>query len=83
MPSKTEQPYVVRGPIERAFMRNRFANIDAQNVTIGRDITIAPSARIRAKSVFIGDNAFIGEGVVVDIGDFVLGDCSRLQAGTD
>ena len=63
-------------------MRDAYTNIDASNITIGKDVVIAPTARIRARSVQIGDNAFIGEGVVIDVGEFVMGDYSRMQAGT-
>lgn len=63
-------------------MVDAYPNIDASEIHVGHDVIIAPTAQIRAKSVRIGDNAFIGEGVVIDVGDFVMGDYSRIQAGT-
>ena len=60
----------------------RVGTIEADVVELGDGVNIAPTARIRARRVSIGDNCFIGDGVVIDVGEFVLGDYSRIQAHT-
>lgn len=61
-----------------------FPNILADNIQLGNNVTIAPSASIRgingpARSIILGDNVFIGEDVQIICDDFRLGDYSKIQ----
>lgn len=60
------------------------SNIQSEEIYIGKNTIIEPSAKIRgingkAKSIFIGDNCYIGENVQIICDDFSLGDYSKLQ----
>ncbi len=63
-------------------------NILAENIILGRNVTIEPTAMIRgvsgaAKSVVIGDNVYIGAGVQIICDEFRLGDYSKIQHDTN
>ena len=53
--------------------------IHTDKLTLGTNVTIDPSARIRGKSVTIGDDTYIGPNVDIRCPDgFTLGACSRI-----
>lgn len=59
-------------------------NIKADNIEIGKNVFISPSAIIRgingnAKNVFIGDNTFIGDNVQIIVDDFIIGDYCKVH----
>jgi acetyltransferase-like isoleucine patch superfamily enzyme len=61
-------------------------NIYAENISIGINTVIEPSAVIRglngkAKSIIIGDNSYIGHNVQIIIDEFELGDYSKIHHG--
>ncbi|MEM0541962.1 hypothetical protein WFZ85_05010 [Flavobacterium sp. j3] len=65
-----------------------YKNIDAEEIYIGKNTIIEPSAKIRgvngkAKKINIGDNCYIGENVQILCDDFALGDYSKLQHDTN
>lgn len=60
----------------------RSGSIEADSVHVGEGASIASTARIRARRVRIGDHCFIGDGVVIDTDEFILGQYSSIQAGT-
>jgi acetyltransferase-like isoleucine patch superfamily enzyme len=47
--------------------------VDAQRVSIGRDVVIGDNVRIRAGSLVLGDSVHIGDEVVIDVDDITLG----------
>lgn len=62
--------------------------IEAENLSIGKNTIIHPSAVIRgvsgkAKSIFIGDNCYIGENVQIICDDFSIGDYSKVHHHTN
>jgi len=63
-------------------------NIQAEEIYIGRNTIIAPTAIIRgingkAKKIVIGDNCYIGENVQIICDDFSLGDYCKIQHNTN
>jgi len=63
-------------------------NIQAEEIFIGKNKIIDPTAKIRgvsgkAKKIFIGDNCYIGENVQIICDDFSLGDYSKIQHNTN
>jgi acetyltransferase-like isoleucine patch superfamily enzyme len=59
-------------------------NIQAEKISIGRNVFISPSATIKgvngkAKSVVIGDNTFIGDNVQIIVDDFSIGDYCKIH----
>ncbi len=63
-------------------------NIQAENLEIGINTFIDPSASIRgingkAKKIKIGDNCFIGSNVQIICDDFEIGDYSKIQHSTN
>lgn len=63
-------------------------NIQADEIFIGKNTIIDPTAKIRgvsgkAKKIFIGDNCYIGENVQIICDDFSLGDYSKIQHNTN
>lgn len=63
-------------------------NIKANNLIIGQNVYIDPSASIRglngeAEKVVIGDNVFIGSNVQIICDNFELGDYSKIQHSTN
>jgi acetyltransferase-like isoleucine patch superfamily enzyme len=63
-------------------------NIQAEEIFIGKNTIIDPTAKIRgvsgkAKKIFIGDNCYIGENVQIICDDFSLGDYSKIQHNTN
>jgi acetyltransferase-like isoleucine patch superfamily enzyme len=65
-----------------------YSNIDSEEIYIGKNTIIEPSAKIRgvngkAKKICIGDNCYIGENVQIICDDFSLGDYSKLQHHTN
>ncbi len=63
-------------------------NIMADNLSIGLNSYISPSATIRgingnAKNIFIGDNVYIGDSVQIICNDFSIGDYSKIQHHTN
>ncbi|MCF7568967.1 hypothetical protein L3X37_11420 [Sabulilitoribacter arenilitoris] len=66
----------------------KYKNIDAEELLIGKNTFIEPSAQIRgingrAKKISIGDNCYIGENVQIICDDFSLGDYSKIQHHTN
>jgi acetyltransferase-like isoleucine patch superfamily enzyme len=65
-----------------------YRNIQAEEISIGKNTIIAPSAVIRgisgkAKRIHIGDNCYIGENVQIICDDFYIGDYSKIQHDTN
>lgn len=65
-----------------------YKNIQAEELYVGKNTTIEPSAKIRgingkAKKIIIGDNCYIGENVQIICDDFSLGDYSKIQHDTN
>ncbi len=65
-----------------------FDNINAEKVTVGRNVVIEDSAIIRgingkSKSIFIGDNTYIGKNVQIICDDFSIGDYSKIHHNTN
>lgn len=63
-------------------------NIKADNVIIGKNVRIEPTAVIRgingnAKNVVIGDNVYIGNNVQIICDDFSIGDFSKMHHNTN
>jgi acetyltransferase-like isoleucine patch superfamily enzyme len=63
-------------------------NINSENLIVGKNSFIHPTASIRgidgkAKSVFIGDNVFIGANVQIICDSFSIGDYSKIQHNTN
>ena len=63
-------------------------SIQADNLIIGKNVVIHPSAVIRgvkgnAQNITIGDNVYIGEQVQIICDDFYLGDYSKIQHHTN
>lgn len=63
-------------------------NIQAEEIFIGKNTIIEPSAKIRgingkSKKIIIGDNCYIGENVQIICDDFSLGDYSKIQHDTN
>jgi acetyltransferase-like isoleucine patch superfamily enzyme len=63
-------------------------NIQAEEIYIGKNTIIEPSAKIRgingkSKKIIIGDNCYIGENVQIICDDFSLGDYSKIQHDTN
>ena len=59
-------------------------NIQAETITIGKNVYISPSATIKgvngkAKSIVIGDNTFIGDNVQIIVDDFSIGDYCKIH----
>ncbi len=59
-------------------------NIQAEEIILGENVQIAPSASIRglngkAKRIEIGDNTFIGENVQIIMDDFSIGDYCKVH----
>jgi acetyltransferase-like isoleucine patch superfamily enzyme len=64
------------------------AKIEAENLSIGKNTIIHPSAVIRgvsgeAKNIFIGDNCYIGENVQIICDEFSIGDYSKVHHHTN
>ncbi len=65
-----------------------YSNIQAEEVYIGKNTIIAPTATLRgisgkAKRIVIGDNCYIGDNVQIICDDFSLGDYSKIQHDTN
>lgn len=63
-------------------------NITAEEIHIGKNTIIEPTAKIRgingkAKRISIGDNCYIGENVQIICDDFSIGDFSKIQHDTN
>jgi len=63
-------------------------NISAEQLVVGKNTIIEPSASIRgldgkAKRIEIGDNVYIGENVQIICNDFRLGDYSKIHHDTN
>lgn len=63
-------------------------NIQAENLSLGKNVFIHPSAIIRgingnAKQITIGDNCYIGADVQIICDEFYLGDYSKIQHHTN
>ncbi|WP_298139063.1 hypothetical protein [Flavobacterium sp.] len=63
-------------------------NIFADEIIVGKNTIIEPSAKIRgingnAKRIVIGDNCYIGENVQIICDDFSIGDYSKIQHDTN
>lgn len=63
-------------------------NILANEIVLGQNVIIEPSAVIRgvsgkAKRIVIGDNSYIGENVQIICDDFELGDYSKIHHDTN
>lgn len=63
-------------------------NIQAHNVSIGKDVYIEPSATIRgvdgkAANIEIGDHVYIGESVQIICNEFSIGDYSKIHHHTN
>lgn len=66
----------------------KFDNIQAEEIFIGKNTIIEPTAKIRgingnAKKIFIGDNCYIGNNVQIICDDFSIGDYSKIQHNTN
>lgn len=66
----------------------KFNNIDADEIIIGENSYISPSATIRgingpAKSIKIGDGCYIGDFVQIIVDDFTLGDYCKIHHHTN
>lgn len=64
------------------------SNIHVENLVIGRNTIIEPTAIIRglngkAKKIEIGDNCYIGHNVQIICDDFKIGDYSKIQHDTN
>lgn len=65
-----------------------FKNIYADEIVVGKNTIIEPTAKIRgvngnAKKIIIGDNCYIGDNVQIICDDFSLGDYSKIQHNTN
>lgn len=65
-----------------------YSNIQAEELYIGRNTIIEPTAKIRgingkAKKIIIGDNCYIGDNVQIICDDFSIGDYSKIQHDTN
>ena len=65
-----------------------YNNIQAEEVYIGKNTIIEPTAKIRgingkAKKIIIGDNCYIGDNVQIICDDFSIGDYSKIQHDTN
>lgn len=63
-------------------------NILAEEIEIGKNVVIEPTAQIRgisgkAKRIKIGDNTYIGESVQIICDDFSIGDYSKIHHHTN
>lgn len=66
----------------------KHSNIDAEEIHIGKNTVIEPSAIIKgvngkAKRISIGDNCYIGKNVQIICDDFSLGDYSKMHHHTN
>lgn len=66
----------------------KFENIQAEEIFIGKNTIIEPTAKIRgisgkAKKIVIGDNCYIGDNVQIICDDFSIGDYSKIQHDTN
>jgi acetyltransferase-like isoleucine patch superfamily enzyme len=62
--------------------------IEVEELVIGKNVTISPSARIRglngkSKKVTIGDNTYIGDDVQIISDDFTIGDYCKIHHHTN
>jgi acetyltransferase-like isoleucine patch superfamily enzyme len=62
--------------------------IEAEEIIIGKNVTISPTAKIRglngkAKKIVIGDNSFIGDDVQIIVDEFQLGDYCKIHHHTN
>ncbi|MCC6584777.1 MAG: hypothetical protein IT271_13820, partial [Chitinophagales bacterium] len=62
----------------------KYENILCEELIIGKNVIIDPSAKIRgisgkAKRIVIGDNTYIGENVQIICDDFSIGDYSKIH----
>ena len=69
-------------------MRNNFSNINAEEIHVGVNTIVEPTAIIRgidgkAKKIYIGDNCYIGHNVQIIIDEFHLGDYSKIHHNTN
>ena len=69
-------------------MSQTFANIQAEEFSIGLGTIIEPTAVIRglqgkAKKIHLGDHCYIGHHVQIICDDFSLGDYSKIQHNTN
>jgi acetyltransferase-like isoleucine patch superfamily enzyme len=65
-----------------------FANIHAEEITVGNNVVIEPSAVIRgfdgkSKKIIIGDNVYIGSDVQIICDDFTILDYSKVHHHTN
>lgn len=63
-------------------------NIQAEEIVLGKNVIISPSANIRgikgkAKRVYIGDNTYIGDHVEIIVDDFSIGDYCKVHHHTN
>jgi acetyltransferase-like isoleucine patch superfamily enzyme len=63
-------------------------NIQAEEIIIGKNTIIEPTAKIRgingkAKKIVIGENCYIGDNVQIICDDFSIGDFSKIQHDTN
>jgi acetyltransferase-like isoleucine patch superfamily enzyme len=63
-------------------------NIQAENLIVGKNVNISPSASIRglygkAKRIVIGDNTYIGDHVQIIVDDFEIGDYCKVHHHTN
>jgi acetyltransferase-like isoleucine patch superfamily enzyme len=66
----------------------KYENILCEELIIGKNVIIDPSAKIRgisgkAKRIVIGDNTYIGENVQIICDDFSIGDYSKIHHHTN
>lgn len=66
----------------------KYKNIQANNISIGKNVVIEPSASIRgingnANNIIIGDHTYIGENVQIICDDFQIGDYSKIHHHTN
>ena len=69
-------------------MKSMEKNILVDNLKIGNNVTIHPTASItglngNAKKVVVGDNVYIGANVQIICDDFKIGDYSKIQHNTN
>lgn len=69
-------------------MQSNYSNIQADEVSIGVNTFISPTAIIRgidgnAKRVVIGDNTYIGDNVQIIVDDFEIGDYCKVHHHTN
>lgn len=66
----------------------QFPNIIAEEIVIGRNVVIDPTAKItgvkgKARRIIIGDNTFIGADVQIICDDFSIGDYGKIHHHTN